>query len=171
MNKNNTSGYTGVYFDNTTQKWRAQISYGGEKIKLGYFSSIQDAVDARKNAEDFYAFPNVSGFKIPYFVFRCKNIPSYINYQTCVYFLFNAARYYVENKISISFSAFAIDYIVSRTNRLNDNICFDDISISPLLKDWLDGMSINKISKKYNMQKSNVNLLIKNEIKNKFKIL
>lgn len=167
MNKNNKSGYTGVYFDNTAQKWRAQISYGGEKIKLGYFSSIQDAVNARKNAEDFYAFPDVLDFKIPYFVFHHKLIPSHLDYNTCVSLLFDAAYKYVQEKIAISFAAFAINYIDKESMFLLEPKPHPNLSVSPILKDWLDGMSINKISKKYNMPKHIVNLSIKKEIKQK----
>lgn len=167
MNKNNTSGYTGVYFDNTAQKWRAQISYGGEKIKLGYFNSIQDAVDARKNAEDFYAFPDVSGFKIPYFVLKRKNVPDF-DYDAGVALLFDAAVAYVDSKSPLSFAAFAINFISSKFPYLFLYNKDDDISVSPMLKDWLDGVSVNKISKKYNMQKHIANLSIKNEIKTKF---
>lgn len=50
--KNNSSGYNGVYLNRRTQKWTAQIGFKGKNYNLGSFSWIEDAVDARKKAED-----------------------------------------------------------------------------------------------------------------------
>ena len=50
--KNNSSGYNGVYLNRRTQKWTAQIGFKGKNYNLGSFSRIEDAVDARKKAED-----------------------------------------------------------------------------------------------------------------------
>lgn len=46
---NNTSGYPGVA--KARKKWRASISYQGERYVLGYFSEIKDAIAARMDAE------------------------------------------------------------------------------------------------------------------------
>lgn len=54
MNKNNKSGQTGVYFDVTSKKWRAQISVWGKKIKLGTFQTIEAATEARRAAKEEY---------------------------------------------------------------------------------------------------------------------
>lgn len=58
MNKaiqsNNTSGYVGVNQDKKTQKWIARIQINKKYIHLGAFSNIEDAIDARKKAEDYY---------------------------------------------------------------------------------------------------------------------
>ena len=48
--KNNTSGRKGVNFDRG--KWRASITYGGKTRWLGSFDNFEDAVQARKTAED-----------------------------------------------------------------------------------------------------------------------
>ena len=159
MNKNNKSGHTGVYFDNTSQKWRAQISYSGEKIKIGYFSSLQDAVEARKNAKDFYAFKEFTGLKIPYFMFKCRDL----EYNKCVPLLFDAAFKYVEDKNLSSFSSFAIRYISSKYNFVDD-VEETDFKLSPMLKDWLDGISIAKLSHKYGVTVYSANLSIKKEL-------
>lgn len=53
MNKNNTSGYTGVY-STPNGKWRAEITYNWRTIRLGHYENIEDAVDARKKAEKKY---------------------------------------------------------------------------------------------------------------------
>lgn len=50
--KNNTSGVSGVYSHNN--KWCAHIKLNGENIFLGIFENFDDAVMARKNAEDKY---------------------------------------------------------------------------------------------------------------------
>ena len=50
LQSNNTSGYTGVSFDKKTNKWMARIN----KVTLGYFENIEDAIKARKEAEIKY---------------------------------------------------------------------------------------------------------------------
>jgi hypothetical protein len=50
INKRNTSGYTGVYFDKEHKKYRAGISYNNKSINLGYFKDIRDGAIAYNNA-------------------------------------------------------------------------------------------------------------------------
>jgi hypothetical protein len=52
--KNNSSGRKGVYWREDAKKWIAQISPGGTRINLGYFSDINDASCAYKNAAEKY---------------------------------------------------------------------------------------------------------------------
>ena len=47
---NNTSGYTGVKQD-SNGKWKSQISYNNERIHLGTFDKLEDAVYIRHQAE------------------------------------------------------------------------------------------------------------------------
>lgn len=49
---NNTSGTTGVSWDSKVQKWAAHIMINCKKMHLGYFDEFEDAVRARKCAED-----------------------------------------------------------------------------------------------------------------------
>lgn len=50
--RRNTSGVVGVYFRNDTHKWTAQIAFGKNKVKnLGAFDTIEEAAEARKQAE------------------------------------------------------------------------------------------------------------------------
>lgn len=51
---NNTSGVTGVSWRNDIQKWRAQIGINNQKINLGEYLDFNDAVLARKQAEEKY---------------------------------------------------------------------------------------------------------------------
>ena len=52
--KNNTSGYKGVYRHTSNNKWIAQIKTA-EKVKnLGSFDDVNDAIKARKEAERLY---------------------------------------------------------------------------------------------------------------------
>ena len=44
----------GVCWSNTANKWRAYINLEGKQKHLGYFDNIEDAIQARKNAEDIY---------------------------------------------------------------------------------------------------------------------
>ena len=48
----NSSGYNGVYRNNKSGKWVAQITFKGKTYYLGAFSEIKDAVKARRTAEE-----------------------------------------------------------------------------------------------------------------------
>lgn len=54
VNKNNTSGVKGVYYNKANQKWKAIIGFNNEKINLGYYNNFKDAVKAREKAEIKY---------------------------------------------------------------------------------------------------------------------
>jgi hypothetical protein len=49
--KTNTSGYTGVSFDEKTGKWRASIKKNGKSISLGYYDTPEEARDAYLKAK------------------------------------------------------------------------------------------------------------------------
>jgi hypothetical protein len=51
---NNTSGHTGVYFDKSTNNWKASIKVNWKNISLGRFANIEDAIKIRKEAEEKY---------------------------------------------------------------------------------------------------------------------
>lgn len=54
LRKDNTSGYTGVVLDKRTNKWIAQIIIDRKHIHLGVFKEKEDAIKARKEAEEKY---------------------------------------------------------------------------------------------------------------------
>ena len=57
--KTNKSGSVGVSFDTVNNKWRATIKVDRKQIHLGRFLCIDDAINARKDAEVRYGFhPN-----------------------------------------------------------------------------------------------------------------
>ena len=45
----NTSGFVGVYWDISKNKWTAKVGSNNKLIHLGYFNSVQEAVQARDN--------------------------------------------------------------------------------------------------------------------------
>ena len=49
--KANKSGVVGVNWDKSRGKWQASIKFKGHKYNLGRYEFIQDAIDARKEAE------------------------------------------------------------------------------------------------------------------------
>ena len=51
---NNTSGYTGVHFDESNNKWYAQISIDGKRTTLSVYETKEEAIKARKEAEKKY---------------------------------------------------------------------------------------------------------------------
>lgn len=51
VQKNNTSGCTGVSFHKQKGQWYARINFKGRSHSLGYFDKLEDAISARKQAE------------------------------------------------------------------------------------------------------------------------
>ena len=54
---NNTSGHRGVSLHKMTGKWNVSIGVNGKQVYVGLFSDINDAVAARKAAEEKYYGP------------------------------------------------------------------------------------------------------------------
>lgn len=57
MNKaksNSSSGITGVYWYSREEKWSAEIGINGKSIRLGLFNDKDEAIKARKMAEQKY---------------------------------------------------------------------------------------------------------------------
>lgn len=54
LQNNNTSGATGVYWHKQSNKWIAYIQVNKKHIHLGSFDNFEDAVKARKEAEEKY---------------------------------------------------------------------------------------------------------------------
>jgi hypothetical protein len=52
--RNNKSGVTGVYWDKRRNNWYSQITYNKKTISLGTFTDFDEAVKARKKAEEKY---------------------------------------------------------------------------------------------------------------------
>jgi hypothetical protein len=50
----NTSGTKGVSWDKTYKKYHVRVHANGKKIHIGYFPLLEDAVNARKEAEQKY---------------------------------------------------------------------------------------------------------------------
>ncbi len=64
LNKNNKSGVSGVI--KVGQRWKACIAVNRKRIHIGYFSTFDEAVEARKAAEAKYGYfdrSNVSAQK------------------------------------------------------------------------------------------------------------
>ncbi len=54
LSSNNTSGYTGVFWNKKANKWCARIMVDYKSIHLGFYTDIADAIVARKQAEIKY---------------------------------------------------------------------------------------------------------------------
>lgn len=61
----NTSGVTGVIWHKAHQKWQAYIAVNRKLIHLGYFSSKDEAISARRAAEAKYGFHENHGSDRP----------------------------------------------------------------------------------------------------------
>ena len=65
LRSDNTSGYVGVIWFKPAKKWKARITVDGKHKSLGYFDSIDDAVNARLTAERRLGYSNNHGEKRP----------------------------------------------------------------------------------------------------------
>ena len=54
ISKNNTSGTPGVCYRQREKKWLAYITVNRKPIHLGYYKNLEDAIEARKQAEIKY---------------------------------------------------------------------------------------------------------------------
>ena len=63
VSKRNKSGFKGVCWDTKRNRWRASICFSRKNKNLGYFEKIEDAVDARKKAEELYYKPILEKYK------------------------------------------------------------------------------------------------------------
>lgn len=63
MRSDNTSGITGVVWDKTKRKWRAQIKMNGRGVTLGYFETLDEAAAVRKETSAKYGFTERHGTK------------------------------------------------------------------------------------------------------------
>ena len=51
---NNLSGVRGVYYDKNTNKYRVRIKLKGKLLHIGSYSSLDDAIKAREEAQKVY---------------------------------------------------------------------------------------------------------------------
>lgn len=61
--KNNKSGVKGVCWNKRLQKWQVQIRLKNHNYYIGIYSDIEDAIDARKNAEKEMFEPILEKYK------------------------------------------------------------------------------------------------------------
>lgn len=54
LTKINTSGYHGISFDKDKNRWQVEIQYNKKRKFIGYYKNIEDAIKARRQAEDKY---------------------------------------------------------------------------------------------------------------------
>lgn len=59
VNQSSKSGHKGVTWDKGPEKWRAMISVNKKEIFLGRYDKLEDAVQARKEAEEKYHKPYI----------------------------------------------------------------------------------------------------------------
>lgn len=62
----NTSGARGVYYERKTGKWRARLRFKGKNYSFGSYSFFEDAVKARKEAEQLIFGEFLEQMKQPY---------------------------------------------------------------------------------------------------------
>ena len=57
LQRQNTSGYKGVSWRKDSNKWRAQLWVNGKSYNIGCFDTKEEAIEARKQAEEKYHKP------------------------------------------------------------------------------------------------------------------
>ena len=73
ISKNNKSGITGIHWDETRKKCKAQIMVDGKCILLGRFNLKTDAARARWEAEVEHDFPNCNTTSTAYLYLQKNN--------------------------------------------------------------------------------------------------
>ncbi len=59
ISSSSSSGFYGINFEKDSQKWRVRINHGGKRVHIGRFSSKDEAIKARGDAEIRYGYhPN-----------------------------------------------------------------------------------------------------------------
>ena len=76
--KNNSSGQTGVYYNKTSKKWRAELKRNGKKISLGSYVKFEDAVRARLEGEQEYFGEFQSHQDITAHLRTCRNSHTFL---------------------------------------------------------------------------------------------
>lgn len=61
LHKNNKSGHKGVRWNESRNKWTVTIGFQRKQIFLGNYDILDDAVEARKTAEEKYHLPYLGG--------------------------------------------------------------------------------------------------------------
>lgn len=56
LRSDNTSGHVGVYWVTETKQWMAQIKVDGRQVTIGRYKTFEDAVVARKKAEEVHGY-------------------------------------------------------------------------------------------------------------------
>ena len=84
VSKNNTSGVTGVSFDNYHQIWKAYITVDNNRINIGSYSNKDDAIRARLVYEELYfgEFSSQKDMLEQYNIFPTDNRQEYFVRQT-----------------------------------------------------------------------------------------
>ena len=153
--KNNSSGFPGVCYETKANKFRAYINIYGEKIRLGYYSNLNDAIRARVNAENLYKF-NKDRYgddsKIIRFIIKEED---YL-YPEAFYALIRASFDYDG---SCNFSTFAVERIekhlknIFNHSEINktyltryNSIYFENKEI---YNEWLNGDTFKQIAAKH----------------------
>lgn len=67
LSKSNKTGVSGVWFVKNLKKWRAVIRVGGMAHHLGYFTTIEEAAEARRQAAIHNGFHPNHGARDSYF--------------------------------------------------------------------------------------------------------
>jgi hypothetical protein len=65
--RNNKSGHIGVSWNKDSKKWMARITINYKLKQVGQFSTIEEAVAARKEAERKFGFSERHGARGPYY--------------------------------------------------------------------------------------------------------
>lgn len=61
--KNNKTGCKGVSWSRNLKKYHAYITFKGKRYNLGFFDELEDAINARKNAELYYYSPVIKKYE------------------------------------------------------------------------------------------------------------
>ena len=165
LNKRNKTGHTGVCFEQTAQKYRAYIFYNGVNIRLGYFSKIEDALQARQDAEEFYRGDLGTDKLRVIEVFKSRGDPR--SEQLLFLSFLGILPRYEFGKTQESIITYLMRGLTSSSSVsfFSSSLTLSEFlsSFPPFFIEWLNGASIRSLSKKYPEHK-NLPILIKKSL-------
>lgn len=167
MNKNNKTGVTGVYFDKRINKYQAQISVLGQKVRLGTYLTLSEAQRVREEKEK--EFEEKGFIQTAIDVFN----PNMDIYTAKILFLICACDHHITQKkegygFKEDFYKRLKDSKISLQNPHKSFIKLTGVWVGEdrlIMDDFIEGKSVAQIAKKFAFSRTQMDRKIVSNLK------